>query len=75
VKTSAARIVRGRGAARAEGGTLFPDKVQHAVLRRRSGIVPNSAPGTVPGLQRTTEEVLRCARDKRRSYGLTGPVA
>ena len=54
---------------------LFPDAVQrvahkgvYARLRglceavlRRSGIVPNAEPGTVPGLQRTTPQELRAA--------------
>ena len=47
----------GRAVAWAEACTLFPDA-------QRSGIVPNAEPGTIPGLQRSTEEVLRCAREK-----------
>ena len=59
--------MRGGNTAPSEGP--FPDQAQpphSGGLRRRSGIVPNTAPGTVPGLQRITEEVLRCARDRCR---------
>jgi hypothetical protein len=32
----------------------FPDAMQHEVLLRRAGIVPNAALVTAPALQRTT---------------------
>jgi hypothetical protein len=43
----------------------FPDAAQHEVVRRCSGIVPNSAPVTIPGLQRiiALRFMLRCARE------------
>jgi hypothetical protein len=40
----------------------FPDAVRRETVRRRSGIVPNSALVEVPVLQRITF-VLRCAQD------------
>src|ERR1700683_4237649 len=44
----------------------FPDAVQREAVRRCSGIVPNSALVTIPGLQRTIalRSMLRCAREK-----------
>jgi hypothetical protein len=46
---------------------LFPDAVQREAVHRSSGIVPDSALATIPGLQRTTtlRFVLRCARETR----------
>jgi len=45
--------------------SVFPDAVQRAAVHRRSGIVPDSALATIPGLQRTTalRAVLRRARE------------
>jgi hypothetical protein len=51
----------------------FPDAVQREVLHRRSGIVRNSKPVTIPGLRRSTF-VLRRAREKYRD-SLTPVVA
>jgi hypothetical protein len=55
---------------------LFPDAMQREALHRRAGIVPISERGTIPGQQRITEEVLRCAREKPRSKsaGITAAV-
>src|ERR1700676_3042522 len=50
----------GRGAARSSCG----------VLHRRAGIVPNSEPGTIPGLQRTTK---RCCAAPGKSGGADRP--
>jgi hypothetical protein len=61
-----------------EVSVLFPDAVQRAghkgvyarlrglcgAVLRRAGIVPDSEFGTIPGQQRITKGVLRCAREK-----------
>jgi len=39
----------------------FPDAAQHEVVRRCSGIVPNSAFVTIPGLQRIIPRSLHAA--------------
>jgi hypothetical protein len=43
----------------------FPDAAHHEVVRRCSGIVSNSEPVTIPGLQRIIplRFMLRCARE------------
>jgi hypothetical protein len=46
----------------AKDGTCFPDAAQRAAIRCCSGIAPDSAFGTIPGLQRVTF-VPRRARD------------
>src|SRR6202035_286730 len=56
------------------GATRVPDAVQHEALAEwcTAGPGPFETPesGTVPGLQRTTEGVLRRARDKQASANL-----
>jgi hypothetical protein len=49
----------------------FPDAAQHEVVRRCSGIVPNSEFVTIPGLQRIIplRVMLRCARETTAGCG------
>jgi hypothetical protein len=51
-----------------------PDAARHEVLRRRSGVLPNSEFAKVPGLQRTAA-ALRRARDKRPPYAMLRTIA